>query len=349
MSSVTTALLLATLPTFYIPSNGQPLPTFLAPVIHAASRAAKKHLIIVLFSRFLNKNPNINSNIELFPGVQRLLTYVYVEAVKEEKTSLDVDVILRGFDEELNLGLDEEKEGKVDIVYRVSGDSILVPLPTDLLSLPQVYVDPIENNRQSAAFKEPQDSPTNPDAPSTFSVTALGGTFDHLHSGHKILLSMGAFITSRKIVVGVTHPDLLVRKVHADLIEPLETRIEKVRQFLQRFKPGLEEYYIVPIKDVAGPTGTDPDVQALIVSKETLRGADEIAKIRESKSFPPLQTFVIDVISNTCSNLNDSDQWKTKMSSTAIRESIAQKRQNKEEENQMIFPSPAAKPRELER
>ncbi|KAG7092618.1 hypothetical protein E1B28_008961 [Marasmius oreades] len=326
-ASVSTALLLATLPSFYLPSDDQSPPAFLAPVIHAASGVAKKRLIIVLFSLFLNKNPTVINNNEHFQGVQRLLTYIYVQAMREENTPLDVDVILRGLDEELNLSLDEEKEGQVDIIYRVSGDSILVPLPTALLALPQVFVDPVEGNSQSASFREPQPLPTNPDTPSMFPVTALGGTFDHLHSGHKILLSMGAFITSRKIIVGITHPDLLVRKAHASLIESLETRIEKVQRFLQRFKPELEEYDIVPIKDVYGPTASDPDIQALVVSKETVRGAEDIAKLRASKSLPPLKTFVIDVISNNSSNLDDSDQErlkKTKMSSTAFREWLAQ-------------------------
>lgn len=33
---------------------------------------------------------------------------------------------------------------------------------------------------------------------------ALGGTFDHLHAGHKILLSMTAWIASHRVVCGVT-------------------------------------------------------------------------------------------------------------------------------------------------
>lgn len=40
--------------------------------------------------------------------------------------------------------------------------------------------------------------------PDMFPVVALGGTFDHLHAGHKILLSMAAWITEEKIIVGVT-------------------------------------------------------------------------------------------------------------------------------------------------
>jgi hypothetical protein len=42
------------------------------------------------------------------------------------------------------------------------------------------------------------------DLPGLFPVVALGGTFDHLHAGHKILLSMAAWITAEKIIVGVT-------------------------------------------------------------------------------------------------------------------------------------------------
>lgn len=37
-----------------------------------------------------------------------------------------------------------------------------------------------------------------------YPVVALGGTFDHLHAGHKILLSMAAWIAGKKIIVGVT-------------------------------------------------------------------------------------------------------------------------------------------------
>ena len=37
-----------------------------------------------------------------------------------------------------------------------------------------------------------------------FPVVALGGTFDHLHAGHKILLSMAAWIAGKKVIVGVT-------------------------------------------------------------------------------------------------------------------------------------------------
>jgi len=49
--------------------------------------------------------------------------------------------------------------------------------------------------------------PLPPDADKakpSFPVVALGGTFDHLHAGHKILLSMAAWIARKKVIVGVT-------------------------------------------------------------------------------------------------------------------------------------------------
>lgn len=110
--------------------------------------------------------------------------------------------------------------------------------------------------------------------PAFYPVVALGGTFDHLHAGHKILLSMGAWIASEKLIVGVTASELLVRKPNAHLLEPLDVRMENVRQFLHRFKKGLVPF-ITELKDVYGPTGYDPNVQALVVSRETVPGAQE--------------------------------------------------------------------------
>ena len=44
----------------------------------------------------------------------------------------------------------------------------------------------------------------DPSTPSSFDTAVLGGTFDHLHSGHKILLSMSAWLSERRVVCGVT-------------------------------------------------------------------------------------------------------------------------------------------------
>lgn len=39
---------------------------------------------------------------------------------------------------------------------------------------------------------------------SLFGTVVLGGTFDHLHAGHKMLLTMSAWLAGKRIIVGVT-------------------------------------------------------------------------------------------------------------------------------------------------
>jgi pantetheine-phosphate adenylyltransferase len=65
---------------------------------------------------------------------------------------------------------------------------------------------------------------------------------------------------------------LLVSKAFGEVLEPIQVRMDRVRTFLLRFKPSLE-YDILPISDVYGPTGWDANIQALVVSSETLPGA----------------------------------------------------------------------------
>jgi hypothetical protein len=37
-----------------------------------------------------------------------------------------------------------------------------------------------------------------------FDVVALGGTFDHLHAGHRLLLASAALIATKKLYIGIT-------------------------------------------------------------------------------------------------------------------------------------------------
>lgn len=74
--------------------------------------------------------------------------------------------------------------------------------------------------------------------------------------------------------VDVLRPDdmLLKNKSNKEVLEPLEQRMNSVRDFLQLFRPQIE-HFVLPISDVYGPTATDPDIDALVVSKETMSGA----------------------------------------------------------------------------
>ncbi|KXN91498.1 Phosphopantetheine adenylyltransferase [Leucoagaricus sp. SymC.cos] len=311
--SVDRALLLATLPRLSTPQ-------FLVPVIAHATSSTRKRLVIVLFSRFFNKGA-LNSHLDQgylasqaishtggWRAVQEIITYVYVQATKVAqnmgKVLMDVDVLLKGMNEEV----DESLGTGMEILFRVSGDAIPVPLPEAIGLLRTSYVpvderDPLVDSVIGTEASAPR---TARSRPTMYPVIALGGTFDHLHAGHKILLSMAAWITSEKLIVGMTDDALLKNKANKHVMEDIAQRSDRVRGFLTFFKPGLA-YDIVPIDDVYGPTAWDPNIQALVVSKETLAGAAEISKHRENHNLPSLEVFVIDVISATSANLDHQD------------------------------------------
>ncbi|KAJ6502408.1 hypothetical protein C8R45DRAFT_895810 [Mycena sanguinolenta] len=309
MDLVDSSVVYANLPSLSVPH-------FLATTIVHAAQRTRSHLLIVLLADFFDPAHAL-SHTAVWSDVQQLLTFVYVHATKVahelNRVLMNIDVLFHGPNDRL-----PEPFVAPERLFRVDGDSS--PLPASLLALPIETVP----RAPTPALPMNAPAPAASDSPSLFPVVALGGTFDHLHAGHKILLSMAAFIASTKLIVGVTSDALLTRKAHAAVLEPLPVRTAAVRAFLAQFKPGLE-VDAVPISDVYGPTGWDANIQALVVSKETVDGGKAIAAHRAKQGLPALQTFTIDVISSTETNLSDSDAEllkQAKMSSTYIREWI---------------------------
>lgn len=119
-----------------------------------------------------------------------------------------------------------------------------------------------ENNTTSAITFKPssENIPNLADENKTYQHVVMGGTFDRLHAGHKILLSAAVLRTEKSLTIGVTDGEMIHTKKLWELIEPCETRIQKLREFLVDIEPRLE-YRIVPIRDPYGPTAYDPDLQ----------------------------------------------------------------------------------------
>lgn len=141
---------------------------------------------------------------------------------------------------------------------------------------------------------------------------------------------MAALIAREKIIVGVTGDVMLAKKSNAHLLEPLEERIAAVKQFITTLRstmPPLKQD-VVELADVCGPAGSEADLQALLVTEETIAGADTIAKVRSERELPPLERYVIGVLGaggETDVKGDAAELAAAKVGSTAIRKWLAER------------------------
>ncbi|TMW60284.1 hypothetical protein Poli38472_000326 [Pythium oligandrum] len=119
----------------------------------------------------------------------------------------------------------------------------------------------------------------------------LGGTFDHLHNGHKKLLSLAVSICKRQLIIGITSEEMLKSKKNADLIESLEKRKQSVLAYVAFLKPGLQVEFSV-LSDPFGPAIEVPGPAALVVSTETVPAVGKIESIRAERGLRPLEIYV---------------------------------------------------------
>ncbi|XP_075027806.1 bifunctional coenzyme A synthase isoform X3 [Calonectris borealis] len=164
----------------------------------------------------------------------------------------------------------------------------------------------------------PEEDPEDPDAAlPDFSDVAVGGTFDRLHGAHRLLLSACCLLSQQRLLAGVADGDLLRHKVLAELIEPYELRVAKLREFLEDVKPSLR-YDIVPLVDPYGPSVTDPDLQCLVVSEETRRGGEAVNKRRLENGLPELALYEILLMKDPDHSQNEEE----KISSSSLRQRL---------------------------
>ncbi|VDN02125.1 unnamed protein product [Thelazia callipaeda] len=128
-----------------------------------------------------------------------------------------------------------------------------------------------------------------------FDAVVLGGTFDRLHSGHKVLLSKAVMLASERIVCGVTTGDMIRRKVLWELMEPLEKRLEAIRDFVEDVSNNVR-CEMHPILDPYGPSIVDPDLKAIIVSSETEKGGHAVNERRREKNLPILNLIKVELL-----------------------------------------------------
>ena len=178
-------------------------------------------------------------------------------------------------------------------------------------------------------------------------AVAVGGSFDHLHPGHKLLLTMTAAVLEpnvnkensqcRKLTIGISGDELLKNKKFADELQNWNDRQAAVRKFLlgildfrspiprddkntavrniqheqgRTLYDNLEsglQIEYVEISDPYGPTITDEKISALVLSRETRAGGKAVNDKRLAKGWAALEIFEVDVLDSAGNGDNVSN------------------------------------------
>ncbi|VDD83257.1 unnamed protein product [Mesocestoides corti] len=124
----------------------------------------------------------------------------------------------------------------------------------------------------------------------------LGGTFDTLHHGHRVLLGVAALLAQRRLLVGITDSCLLKKKLLAPLIEAHSRRCSAVSTFLSDIDFPMERLEICRLTDPFGPPANDPDFQCIVASPESVPGCKKINEMRADNQLPELHIEVIEFV-----------------------------------------------------
>lgn len=126
-----------------------------------------------------------------------------------------------------------------------------------------------------------------------YKKVATGGTFDHIHAGHRRLLEH-SFQVGDEVVIGLTS-DGFVSKLGKKPDYGYARRKAELKRFIEERFPG-RKFVIAKLDDYFGPGIASPDVEALVASPET---SDRLAlanKLRAEKGFPPLKLVTVEWI-----------------------------------------------------
>ena len=126
-----------------------------------------------------------------------------------------------------------------------------------------------------------------------FRTVATGGTFDHIHSGHLALLSR-CFEVGDRVVIGVTSDSFAAREGKAP-DKPYDERVRELRSLIESDYPG-RPFLVAKLDDYFGPGIASPEVEAIVVTKETASRVPIANSLRAQKGFPPLQVVVVEYV-----------------------------------------------------
>lgn len=137
-----------------------------------------------------------------------------------------------------------------------------------------------------------------------YDVVALAGTFDRLHKGHQYFIS-SAFSYGRKVVIGLTSDQYAWGKSKIKIqnskiqikIQKYSKRETELLHFLKE-NGLLSHSEIIKIHDVYGTAIEPNEIEALVVTRETIEGGKKVNKKRKEFGLVPLKIIEIPIITD---------------------------------------------------
>jgi pantetheine-phosphate adenylyltransferase len=125
-------------------------------------------------------------------------------------------------------------------------------------------------------------------------LVATGGTFDYIHIGHIKLLST-AFDISDHVIIGLTSDRFVKRyKLTSNIKNNYLRRLFNLKKYISlNFKDA--NYTILKLEDEFGPVISSSQIQAIVVSEETLVKVKQINEIRINNYLEPLRVIVVEI------------------------------------------------------
>ena len=120
-----------------------------------------------------------------------------------------------------------------------------------------------------------------------FKNVVLGGTFDHLHKGHKTLIKK-AFEIGKNVTIGLATEKLYKDKFLSESIETFENRKKSIEKYVKK------EAKIISFSDITGGADKEKKYEAIVVSRETYLNALKINQLRQQNKLPLLRIIIVD-------------------------------------------------------
>jgi pantetheine-phosphate adenylyltransferase len=130
---------------------------------------------------------------------------------------------------------------------------------------------------------------------------ALGGTFDHLHEGHKYIIDF-ALENAEKLSIAIATPNLFTHKQFNETIEHFSYRKEALENYLNS-KNVRDRVSLSELNDIFGSTLTDASLDSIVVTYETEPNAVRINEERKKKGLKPLTILVCPLLKGPDENI----------------------------------------------